>query len=139
MKSQRGYSLIEIAIGLAIILIFLVSTGSLINASYTNYRLVLQRNEAMDIAIKYMENVLLESGDSIREMARALPEGQTQISYVGYQENNMEAIVKIEKVKEGNNIYGDKVFLVTVDVLYAKTANSDKKYHVELKSLKVIE
>lgn len=124
LKSNKGYSLIEIAIGLAVITIFLACTGSLINASFTNYRLLLQRNEALDFAIKEMENVL-QSGETI-------------LGDVGFEENSMNARVKVEKVKNGNKVYDDKVFLVTVNVKYKRTPKSKEEYNVELKSLKIV-
>ena len=85
---QKGYSLIEIVIGLAIILIFLVATGSLVNAAFTNYRLIMQRNEAMAFAISEMENVL--TADTV------------EVSDVGHTDRNMTSRVKIEKVKNNN-------------------------------------
>lgn len=124
LKSKKGYSLIEIAIGLAVITIFLACTGSLINASFTNYRLLLQRNEALDFAI--------------REMETTLQSEETIIGDVGFFENSMNARVKVEKVKNGNKVYDDKVFLVTVNVEYKRTPNSTEKYNVELKSLKIV-
>lgn len=140
MKSHKGYSLVEIVIGLAIILIFLYATGSLINASYTNYRLVLQRNEAMDFAISEMEKILGESGDKIIKdyLTDEVDKSNVIISDVGYTKNSMEARVKIEKVINEQKIYGDKVFIVTVNVSYSRTANDTKKYDLELQSLKVI-
>ena len=124
LKSNKGYSLIEIAIGLAVITIFLACTGSLINASFTNYRLLLQRTEALDFAIKEMENVLQSE--------------ETTVSDVGFSENFMNARVKIEKIKNGNKVYDDKVFLVTVNVEYTRTPTSTDKYNIELKSLKIV-
>lgn len=124
MNSNKGYSLIEIAIGLAIITIFLLCTGSLINASYTNYRLILQRNEAMDFAIKEMETVLQSD-----EVASA--------NY-GYTQNSMNARVIIDNVKNGAKVY-DNVYLVTVNVEYSKTPQSEEKYNIELQSLKIVE
>lgn len=124
MKSQKGYSLIEIAIGLAIITIFLSCTGSLINASFTNYRLILQRNDALDLAI--------------REMEKVLQSDEIQIGEFGYIENDMEAKVNIKNVRDGNKVYDDKVFIVTVNVEYSKTQKSLEKYNLELQSLKVI-
>ena len=141
MKSHKGYSLVEIVIGLAIILIFLFATGSLINASYTNYRLVLQRNEAMDFAISEMESVLGESGDKIISdylEKNSKDSSNTVISDVGYTKNSMEARVRIEKVKNEEKIYDDKVFIVSVNVSYSRMANDTKKYSLNLQSLKVI-
>lgn len=125
MKSQKGYSLIEIAIGLAIITIFLSCTGSLVNASFTNYRLLLQRNEALDFAIREMEKVL-QADDVIPGNS-------------GYRENDMTARINIDNVRDGNKVYDDKVYVVTVNIEYSRTATSTDKYNIELKSLKVIE
>lgn len=124
MKQNKGYSLIEIAIGLAIITIFLFCTGSLVNASYTNYRLILQRNEALELAIREMEQVL--NSDT------------TTISDTGLIENSMRARITIENVKDGNKVYTDKVFLVTVNVEYSRTPTSSETYNVKLQSLKVV-
>lgn len=125
MKSPKGYSLIEIVIGLAIITIFLVCTGSLINASFTNYRLILQRNEALDLAIREMEAVL--QADTVT------------LGDVGYTENSMQSRVTVENIVDGNKVYTDKVFLVTVNVEYSKTPKSEEKYNIKLQSLKVVE
>lgn len=126
MKSQKGYSLIELAIGLSLFTIFLVCTGSLINASYTNYRLIAQRNEALDYAIAQMEGILAQ--DKIDASTIGTP---ISTSY-----NNMDGEVLIKNA-DGTTEYTDKVFLVTVDVKYKRTPKSTDEYHLQLKSLKV--
>lgn len=125
MKSNKGYSLIEIAIGLALITIFLVCTGSLINASFTNYRLIFQRNEALDFAISEMESIL-QSNEIVT-------------TDYGFTQNSMNARIKIDNVRDGNKVYDDKVFLVTVNIEYSKTPQSKEKYNIELQSLKIVE
>lgn len=122
MSSNKGYSLIEIAIGLSLFTIFLVCTGSLINASYTNYRLILQRNEALDYAIAQMEGVLSS--------------GEVSPETITTTYNNMEGETKIENVKDGTTTY-ENVYTVTVDVKYKRTPKSTDEYHLQLKSLKV--
>lgn len=122
MSSNKGYSLIEIAIGLSLFTIFLVCTGSLINASYTNYRLILQRNEALDYAIAQMEGVLSS--------------GEVSLGTITTTYNNMEGETKIENVKDGTTTY-ENVYTVTVDVKYKRTPKSTDEYHLQLKSLKV--
>lgn len=124
MNSNKGYSLIEIAIGLSLFTIFLVCTGSLINASYTNYRLILQRSEALDYAIAQMEGALASGDVDVGVPYRT--------SY-----NNMSGEVIVENVKDGDITYKDKVFLVTVDVKYKRTPKSTDEYHLKLQSLKV--
>ncbi len=139
MKNEKGYSLIEIVIGLAIITIFLLSTGSLINASYTNYQLVMLKNEAMELAITEMENILVSGDDYIKELSDSSTGSDNEVlSYNGYTAaNSMEVKTKIERIKEDDKIY-DKVFKVTVNVEYKKSANDEKKYNIELQSLKIL-
>ena len=124
MNSNKGYSLIEIAIGLAIITIFLLCTGSLINASFTNFRLILQRNEALDFAIQEMESILQAD--------------EVNVTDYGFSKNSMNTRIKVEKIRDGNKVYDDKVFKVTVNVEYSKTPQSKEKYNIELQSLKVM-
>ena len=50
----------------------------------------------------------------------------------------MDSRVIIEPVKDSDNEESDKVFLVTVNVEYSKTPQSQEKYNIELQSLKVI-
>ena len=120
---QNGYSLIEIVIGLVIITIFLLCTGSLVNASFTNYRLVLQRNEALDLAIASMEEIL--QSDTVEPIS------------TGYTNDSMEVKVDVEKVHDDQKEY-DNVFLVTVNVEYTKTPTDKKKNNITLQSLKIV-
>ena len=133
MKSKKGYSLIEIAVGIAIITIFLLCTGSLVNASFTNYRMVVQRNEAMGLAIREMENVLQ---NGLSEEAKAILQdgANTNYEYV-ITENAMTVTVDIDKITSGALVYDDTVFKVTVNVEYSKTENGTQKYNLELQSL----
>ena len=120
---QNGYSLIEIVIGLVIITIFLLCTGSLVNASFTNYRRVLQRNEALDLAIASMEEIL--QSDTVEPIS------------TGYTNDSMEVKVDVEKVHDDQKEY-DNVFLVTVNVEYTKTPTDKKKNNITLQSLKIV-
>lgn len=136
MNSKKGYSLIEIVIGLVVITLFLVTTGSLVNAAYTNYRLVLQRNEALDYAINRMENILKQPGDmglSLATTDRVYTEEEV------IKEGIMKVTTTVDKVKkEDNTSYSDKLLIVTVDVQYKKASSDTKEYHLKLESLKVV-
>ncbi len=63
LKSNKGYSLMEIGVGILILTIFLFFSIGLFNACYTNYRRIKQRNIAIDRAIYYMENMLQTDSD----------------------------------------------------------------------------
>ena len=86
--------------------------------------MILQRNEALDFALKEIETVLQAD--------------EVEVSDYGYSQNSMNARITIENVKDGNKVYDDKVFLVTVNVEYKKTPQSEEKHNVELKTLKVV-
>ncbi len=58
LKSQKGYSLIEIGIGILILTVFLISSMALFNGCYNTYRRIQQRNVATNLAVKNMEEVL---------------------------------------------------------------------------------
>ena len=64
-----------------------------------------------------------------------IPHGREE----GQHEDNRQ-MVQSEELPFGQEqkIYGDKVFIVTVNVSYSRTANDTKKYDLELQSLKVI-
>lgn len=126
MNLKKGYSLIEIVIGIAIITIFLVCTGSMINASYDNYRMVVQRNNAMELAIDEMEEILKSSDVKVG-------------SYDKLNENmNMKAKIDVENVKSDTREYED-IYVVTINVEYTKTEKSTEKFYLELKSLKIVD
>ena len=58
LKSNKGYSLIEIGVGILILTVFLIVSIGLFNGCYTNYRRIKQRNIAINRAVYYMENML---------------------------------------------------------------------------------
>lgn len=63
LKSNKGYSLIEIGVGILILTVFLLISIGLFNGCYNNYRRIKQRNIATDRAIYYMENMLQTDKD----------------------------------------------------------------------------
>lgn len=66
MKSQNGYSLIEIGIGLLIIAVFSFFSIALFNGCYNNYRVIQQRNIAMSHAVSTIEEVLQSDLNTLR-------------------------------------------------------------------------
>jgi len=58
LKSKKGYSLIEIAVGILILTVFLICSSALFNGAYNTYRMIQQRNLATNLAVKTMEELL---------------------------------------------------------------------------------
>lgn len=55
IKSQKGFSLIEIGVAIIVVTLFMGLNISLYNGAYNNYRIVLQRNRALAYAIEEIE------------------------------------------------------------------------------------
>ena len=60
LKSQKGYSLLEIGVGLIIIVTFMYYSSTMLKATYNTYRLIEQKNTIVSYLIKSVENELLE-------------------------------------------------------------------------------
>lgn len=63
IKSQKGYSLIEIGVGLLILTVFLICSVALFNGCYNTYRMIQQRNVAVNYAVSAMEDMLQTDAD----------------------------------------------------------------------------
>lgn len=111
IKSEKGFSLIEIGIALILSAIFTVACVTLLSASNENYRMIEQRSIALSYAIKSIEAMQLEKVginlDDIKQKALV--------------ENNMEISVDIEDVlsKDGNK----KLQILTANVTYHIKSN----------------
>lgn len=62
-KSKRGYSLIEVGVGVLILTVFLVCSIALFNGCYNTYRMIQQRNLATNLAVSNMESLLQANSD----------------------------------------------------------------------------
>ena len=58
LKSNKGYSLIEIGVGILILTVFLIVSLGMFNGAYNNYRRIKQRNIAVNTAVTQIENML---------------------------------------------------------------------------------
>ncbi|MBR6252790.1 MAG: hypothetical protein IKR04_03015 [Clostridia bacterium] len=58
LKSNKGYSLVEIGVGIIILTIFLIVSLGMFNGAYNNYRRLKQRNSAVNTAVIQIENML---------------------------------------------------------------------------------
>ena len=65
IKTNRGYSLIEIGVGILVLTIFLIFSISVFNACYNNYRRIKVRNIATDRAVYHIEQMLQTDSDEL--------------------------------------------------------------------------
>ena len=65
LKNNKGYSLIEIGVGIMILTVFLLFSVGLFSGCYNNYRRIKARNLAVDRAVNQMERILQTSSDEL--------------------------------------------------------------------------
>lgn len=124
LKSNKGYSLVEIGIALVIVVIFMTISVSLLSASNENYRIIEQKNIALSYAIKAIE-------------AKQLNKPIAEIEAIAKNENNMIIeIIEEELEDRDGKEYGDKVKIITANVIYHVKTNDEGKT-LTLKTLKI--
>lgn len=62
-KAKKGYSLIEIGVGVLILTVFLICSIALFNGCYNTYRMIQQRNIAVNYAVDNIEKMLQTDAD----------------------------------------------------------------------------
>ncbi|MBO5179704.1 MAG: type II secretion system protein [Clostridia bacterium] len=95
-KSQKGYSLIEIGVGVLIITVLLVCSTSLFNGCFNIYSAVQQRNYVISHAVSRVEELLLMDVDTL------LTEYIDEDTTVVYNDNDK----LVDAVKNLNNAEG---------------------------------
>ncbi len=148
LNSQKGYSLIEVGVGLVLITIFLICGVTMLKGTYNTYRLIEKKNIAMSYLIKGTENALITgtiipiTDDASGTVTEIKEENGQRIktSTTNLSTYNMTLITKIETLpsKNGKDYIDSKVKLVTSTVeFYLNANNPDSKRTMVLKTLKV--
>lgn len=146
-KSQKGYSLVEVGVGLVLISIFLSCAISMLSGTCANYRLVEQKNIAMSYLIKAVESELIGIEDySITDDpadTRVIEdENGKRTTLTEVKNYNLTVTTTIENLPPKNGVsYDDsKVKLLNAEVqFYTKKNDPSSKRTIELKTLKVEE
>ena len=110
LKSQKGYSLLEIGVGLILITIFMICGVTMLKGTYNTYRFIEQQNTAMNYLIRAVERELLDNANfTITDNA----------SDTVVQENTNTRKVTVTDIKKHNLI-----ITTTVEILPAKNGKS---------------
>ena len=145
-KSQKGYSLIEIGVGIIIITIMLACSTSLFNGCFNIYRAIQQKNYVINHAVTRIEELLLtdadellpdptseeliEIVDSLKDTSEgkeklalgeyAVPADVIEGGFVNFPEtNNMKITTKIRRVPtDGTYAYDNTLIKISVLVEY---------------------
>lgn len=162
VKQDKGYTLIEIGVGLIIIGIFIVIGSTLFNGAYNNYRLVEQRNIALSYAIQTIESYLMadlnalgiETNEQIiKSSYRTISNERLLNGYYGVPEdridnttaaqNNMIIETKFRRIPAiigaGSRIEVSDatVIKITVNVLYKVKAKDVEYSMISIDTIKV--
>lgn len=148
MKSQKGYSLVEIVIGLVVLTLFLVTTSSLMTASYNNYRLVLQRNIAIEKAISQTEEIIAMTSEEwedfkVEHGVDAMGDEPETLDDIVDEDTYMITRITTQYLYEDGLIY-PCTEIIAIDVLFPKTPkmaiespDGEGYLNVSLKTIKI--
>lgn len=153
LKSQKGYSLIEIGVGIIIITIYLASSTALFNGCFNTYRAIQQRNYVVKYAVSQVEEMLQMDADilmpdpSIEDLAAevkslsntsagmeklasgeyAVPSDIVRGTFANSPDtNNMRITRKVRRVpSDGNNAYDNTVINISVMVEYTAKSQTN--------------
>ena len=145
-KSQKGYSLLEVGVGLVIITIFMVCGVTMLKGTYNTYRVVEQKNIALSYLLRGTEKELLDS-DAINVtddpnntiVTEDTPSRKVIVTEI--KANNMKLTTVVEPLppKNGINYSDSEVKLLTSTIEFYIRNNSDEssKRELKLQTLKI--
>lgn len=153
LKSQKGYSLIEIGVGIIIITVYLASSTTLFNGCFNTYRAIQQRNYVVNYAVSQVERMLQldadilmpdPSNEELIDEVKSLndtADGKEKLATGEYavpadvvngafanspDTNNMRIITKVRRIpSDGNYAYDNSVINISVVVEYTAMPQLD--------------
>lgn len=144
-KSNKGYSLLEIGVGLVIITIFMIYSISMIRATFTTYSAIEQKNIALSYLIKGTERELLDNDDlniTSNPLNTVVTEDSVfrKVTVTTISTNNMTLTTVVEPLPSRNGVsYVNKdIRIVTSTVeYYLKKGDPSSRRELVLKTLKI--
>ena len=144
-KSQKGYSLLEIGVGLVLITIFMICGITMLRGTYNTYRYIEQQNIVMNYLIRSVEKELLESAnfEIAATPATSVVKENTntrKVTVTEIPQHNLVITTTLEVLpsKNGKNYNGSKVKLLTSDAeFFLKKGVQSSKRTLTLKTLKI--
>lgn len=145
LKSQKGYSLVEIGVGLVIIAIFMICGVTLVDGTLNTYRLVEQKNMAMTYLVKAMEIELLDLEhfaitEDPDDTVRSTDYSGNRIATTAIPHTDIVITTKIENLpsKNGTSYETSRVKLLTGNAeFYIRKNDESSKRVLTLKTLKI--
>ena len=145
LKSQKGYSLLEIGVGLILITIFMISGVTMLKGTYNTYRYIEQRDLAMYYLVQSVEKELIDNANFILtdDPANTKIEENTPSRKVTVTEvpgHNFKITTTLENLppKNGVSYANSRVKLLTSDIEFFIRKNDESSRRIlTLKTLKI--
>ncbi len=148
LKSQKGYSLLEVGVGLIIIVIFMYYSVTMLRGTYNTYRLIEQRNMIMSYLIKSVENELLDeiempltgNPDDTEERVNTSAKKVVETKIPGWSGDNIIITTTLENLpdKDGKSYTNSKVKLLTSTAeFYIRNGDPASKRTLTLQTYKI--
>lgn len=145
LKSQKGYSLLEIGVGLILITIFMVCGVTMLKGTYNTYRYIEQRDLAMNYLVQSVERELLESANITLtdDPANTVIEEHTderKVTVTKIPGHNFTITTTLENLppKNGETYANSRVKLLTSDIeFFIRKDDESSRRILTLKTLKV--
>ena len=144
-KSQKGYSLLEIGVGLILITIFMISGVTMLKGTYNTYRYIEQQNVVMNYLIRAVEKELLENAnfeitDNPADTVIKENTSAKKVTVTTIDEHNLiiTTTVEILPPKNGRSYANSDVKLLTSNAeFYLKKNDQSTRRTLTLKTLKI--
>ena len=124
-KSQRGYSLIEIGVGIIIITVLLACSTSLFNGCFNMYRAVQQRNYVVSHAISNIESLLQMDINTL------LTDAETKEVY-NDKDKLIAAVEELLETEEGKVKLAEGEYYVPADKVKGDFINSPETNNMRI-------
>ncbi len=144
-KSQKGYSLLEIGVGLILITIFMISGVTMLKGTYNTYRYIEQRDLAMYYLVQSVERELIDNANFILtdDPANTVIEENTnsrKVTVTNVPGHNFKITTTLENLPPKNGVsYADsRVKLLTSDIeFFIRKDDESSRRILTLKTLKI--
>ena len=145
LKSQKGYSLLEIGVGLILITIFMISGVTMLKGTYNTYRYIEHQNIVMNYLIKSVESELLDNANfeitdnpADTVVVENTTARKTIVTTVSKHNLVITTTLEILPPKNGKSYATSDVKLLTSNAeFYLKKNDQSSKRILTLKTLKI--
>lgn len=145
LKSQKGYSLLEIGVGLILITIFMICGVTMLKGTYNTYRYIEQRDLAMNYLVQSVERELLESANiqltddpTNTIVEENVPERKVIVTNVPGHNFTITTTIENLPPKDGVSYGASRVKLLTSDIEFFIRKNDESSRRIlTLKTLKI--